>query len=137
MQLLQEQIQQLNDQVSRDLVDQGTISRLIDDRVSFSKGEFVNREQFNTMSEVFSEQFREFKEEVVEMVRARPAPEASGQANQPPAEPSVSTFELDLVKKDVKEVRESVEKKVTQGLKSIDQKMQDLETRLQKLKQEQ
>ena len=89
------------------------------------------------MSEVFSEQFREFKEEVVEMVRARPAPEASGQANQPQAEPSVSTFELDLVKKDVKEVRESVEKKVTQGLKSIDQKMQDLETRLQKLKQEQ
>ena len=137
MQLLQEQIQQLNDQVSRDLVDQGTIGRLIDDRVSFSKGEFVNREQFNTMSEVFSEQFREFKEEVVEMVRARPAPEASGQANQPLAEPSVSTFELDLVKKDVKEVRESVEKKVTQGLKSIDQKMQDLETRLQKLKQEQ
>jgi hypothetical protein len=137
VQLIQEQIQQLNDQVSRDLVDQGTISRLIDDKVSFSKGEFVNREQFNTMSEVFSEQFREFKEEVVEMVRARPAPEASGQPNRPPAEPSVSTFELDLVKKDVKEVRESVEKKVTQGLKSIDQKMQDLETRLQKLKQEQ
>ena len=54
-------------------MDQGTISQLIDDRVSFSKGEFVNREQFNTMSEVFSEQFREFKDEVVEMVRARPS----------------------------------------------------------------
>lgn len=115
-------------------MDKSTVTKLIDDKVSFSKSEYINKEQFNTMSDVFSEQFREFKDEVTEMIRARPAPEPTGNTNQPPPpEPSVSTFEFDQLKKDVKEVRESVDKKVTQGLKNIDQKMQELESRIQKL----
>jgi len=36
-------------------MDKNTINGLIDDKVSFAKGQYINREQFNTMSEVFSE----------------------------------------------------------------------------------
>ena len=44
---------------------QDQINKMIDSKVEFARGQFINKDQFNTMSECFSEQFTDFKEEVI------------------------------------------------------------------------
>lgn len=65
---LENQVRSVNQIVESEMVTEDTVASLIDDKLQFTAGQFINKDQFNTMSEVFSDQFKEFKLEVNEMM---------------------------------------------------------------------
>lgn len=50
------------------MITEDVVSGLIDDKIDFATQQYINKEQFNTMSEVFSDQFKDFKMEINEML---------------------------------------------------------------------
>lgn len=95
---------------------------MVEKKIVFAKGNLINKDQFNTMSEIFSEQFREFKQEVQDQLLKNAATSGgigltetaqSSQIHQPIQQASTSPADLLKLKDDIlasKELERQIKK---------------------------
>lgn len=86
------------------------------------------------MSECFSEQFSEFKDEVIEMMKKRPADNTGPTSSDNAQASAITNLEIEQLKKEVKDIKEQQSKQLKEGVQSLEDKIKNTEIEIATLK---